>query len=481
MSDRGLGTWPASSSVISLLSLVVYEAEAGDAPLRVYIVSETENVKDDDGLSPPRVLGGERISRYPISKILISLSVSAVFVLSLLPGMTTGKMEDVPTESVDDETRQVAKWTVLVYLVADNDLDPYTEEDFQELKDGGSSDLVNVLILVDRLYDTAFLYSIVDNKMVELASLGEVNMGDPDTLTSFVEYSDTYYPAEHMLLYFWDHGTPTGGVGVDTTLDEESEPGSDWDWLSHDDMISALDGYHMDVIACDECSIGQMETLYEYASQGLSVDYVVASESYIGWRGFSYDKIHQRLVLNPDMTALELSMVIVEEFTNLFSVAPYKSEILTTQSVFDMSKIIPLGDAVTAMANALAKDIDSYRDVIRAAQFSSFMPWGARCESWIDMPTFVEQVMENVKKGSQVYRLCESVMDAYAEAMLGMGITKNSEMYGYQGMGILFPASPSSYTVAYADSEWGGFNIYITFDFPNKGWWPFLEAYWGLT
>jgi len=415
-----------------------------------------------------------------ISKVIISVSVSAVFVLSLFAGMATGKTEGVPTESVNDETRQVAEWTVLVYLVADNDLDSLTEEDFQELKDGGSSDSVNVLILVDRLYETAYLKRVVGNDMITLEDLGEVNMGDPDTLTWFVEYSVINFPAEHILLYFWDHGTPTGGVGVDTTLEEDSDPGSDWDWLSHHEMISALDGYHIDIIACDECSIGQMETLYEYAYNGLSVDYVVASENYIGWRGFSYDKIHQRLVLKPEMDALELSKVIVDEFTNLFSVAPFKSEILTTQSIFDMSKIIPLGDAVSAMANALAKNIDSYRDVIGAAQLSSIMPWGARGESWIDMPTFVEQIMENIKKGGAVYKSCEAVMDVYAETMLGMGITKNSEMYGYQGMGILFPASHNSYSVAYADSEWGGFNIYMTFEFPNMGWWSFLETYWGV-
>ena len=267
---------------------------------------------------------------------------------------------------------------------------------------------------------------------------------------------------------------------MDTTLDEDSEPGSDWDWLSHHEMISALNGYHIDIIACDECSIGQMETLYEYAYKELSVDYVVASENYIGWRGFSYDKIHERLVLNPEMDALELSKVIVEEFTNLFSVAPFKSEIMTTQSIFNMSKIIPLGDAVSAMANTLAQDIDSYRSVIGAAMRDSIMPWGARGESWIDMPTFVEQIMENVKTGGAVYKSCEAVMDAYAEAMLGMGITKNSEMYGYQGMGILFPASHNSYSVAYEDSEWGGFNTYMTFEFPNMGWWAFLETFWGI-
>jgi hypothetical protein len=405
--------------------------------------------------------------------------VTALFVASLFAGMAAIGAEDVSLEAVEDETRGVAKWSVLVYLVADNDLDPYTEEDFQELKDGNSGDYVNVLILVDRLNEPAYLYCIEDHEMVELESLGEINMGDPATLTWFVDYSDRNFPAEQMLLFFWDHGTPTGGVGVDTTL-EGDDPGDSWDWLSHHEMISALDGYHIDIIACDECSIGQMETIYEYMSKGLDVDYVVASESYIGWRGFSYDMILERLNLNPEMDARELSLVIVEEFTNLFSKPPYMSEILTTQSVFDMSKIAALGEAVTAMADAMASDIDAYRETIGAAALSSIIPWGARGESWVDMPTFIEQIMSGLKKGDAVYRAGETALAAYSEAMIGMGVTKNSEMYGYQGMGILFPASHSSYVVAYADSEWGGYNTYITFDFPNMGWLAFLEAYWGI-
>jgi hypothetical protein len=418
--------------------------------------------------------------RLPTLKTIVSISIVAAFIASVLPSMTMANTESVPIGIVDDETRDVAKWSVLVYLQADNDLDPYTEEDFQELKDGGSSDDVNVLALVDRLEEPAYLYCIEDNDMVVLESLGEINTGDPATLNWFIEYSDANFPAERMVLFFWDHGTPTAGVGVDTTLSEDSEPGSDWEWLSHHEVVSALEGHHLDVMATDECSIGQMETVYEYSAMGMDLDYLVASESYIGWRGFSYDKINQALVLNPDMDARELSLLIVNEFTNLFSKPPYMSEILTTQSVFDMAKIPALGEAVSAMANAMAEDIDSYRDVVYTAQMASMMPWGARCEGWIDMPTFVEQVMGGLKKGDPVYGLCEDVMAAYGEAMIGMGVTKNSAMYGYQGMGILFPASSTAYTVAYYDTEWGGYVIYETFVFPNMGWLAFLEAYWGI-
>jgi hypothetical protein len=419
------------------------------------------------------------VFRYSNLMGLACAAVAVVLVASLLSGAATARMTNVSQEVIAEETDGIAKWSVLVYIVADNDLDPYLEEDFQELKDGGSSADVNVLILVDRLYEPAYLLCVENNDFVPLESLGEVNMGDPATFSWFVTYSVTNFPAERMLLFFWDHGTPTAGVGVDTTF-EGSEPGTDWDWLSHHEVISSLGEQHVDVIAFDECSIGQMETMYEYVSKGLSVDYFVASESYIGWRGFSYDKIVQRLVLDPDMSSLELCMIIVEEFTTLFSVPPYMSEILTTQSVFDMAKIVPLGGKVTALAKALTADIDSYRATIKAASLKAIMPWGARCESWVDMPTFVGEVLASSKKGSIVAKACEDVLAAYAETMLGMGITKNSDMYGYQGMGILFPASHSSYTVAYADTEWGGYDIYKTYDFPNMGWLTFLEAYWGM-
>ena len=409
----------------------------------------------------------------------------ALIAASLLGSVSAAKMyaalsgDDAAGDMLGDVERTTADWTVLVYVVADNDLDFCTAEDFQEFRDGGSSESVNVLVLADRFEEPAYLYCIEDNDMVVLESLGEVNMGDPAMLTWFVDYADENFPAEHRILFFWDHGTPTAGVGVDTTM-EGDEPGEGWDWLSHREVAEALDGYHMDIIACDECSIGQMETIYEYVAMGVSVDYMIASESYIGWRGFSYDKIVQQLVLEPEMDALDLCTVIVDEFTNLFSVPPYMSEILTTQSIFDMSEISALGEAVTAMADALASDIDSYRETIKAAQLGSIMPWGTRGESWIDMISFVELLMDGIQSNDPVVGSCEAVLDAYGEAMLGMGVAKNTDLFGYEGMGILFPASHSSYSIAYADSDWGGYNVYKTFDFPNMGWWAFLESYWGM-
>lgn len=406
--------------------------------------------------------------------------VSALLAVSLFAGLSSaGRDVDAAggamgAASEDDVAEtDIAKWTVLVYLVADNNLDEYTETDLLELELGGSSEDVNVLIIMDKLYEPAVLMTIQEHERVVLEELGELNMGDQATMEWFLGYSDENFPAEHMVLFFWDHGSGVHGVACDETMPDGTIQA---DWLSHHELIGALDGYHMDVMAADECSIGQMETIYEYYAEGVDMDYWVASENYIGWRGFSYDEILLSLNADPDMDERTLSLIIVEEFTEYFSVPPYQSEILTSQSVFDMSKIEALGSAVLEMAETLAGDMDAYSTVIAGAQMAAMNPWGARSAGQVDLGMFVQSILDNVEEDDPVAADCAAVLSAYSECIIGMGVCKNNEMFGYTGMGILVPPSYSMYTVASA----GSYELYMGFEFPNIGWWAFLESFWGV-
>ncbi len=406
--------------------------------------------------------------------------VSALLAATLIAGLgAAGKGAPVPqavdpAEDADEETAaELAKWTVMVYLVADNNLDEYTETDLLELEVGGSSEDVNVLILMDKLYEPAVLMTIDGHERVVLEELEELNMGDQATMEWFLGYSAENMPAEHMLLFFWDHGSGVHGVACDETMPDGT---ISEDWLSHQELIGALDGYHMDIMAADECSIGQMETMYEYFASDVDMDYWVSSENYIGWRGFSYDEILLRLNADPGMDERTLSLIIVEEFTEYFSVPPYQSEILTSQSVFDMSKIEALGQAVLEMASTLSGDMDAYRSVVAAAQMAALNPWGARSAGQVDLGTFVKYILDNVEEDDPVAADCAAVLSAKSECVIGMGVCKNNDMFGYTGVGILVPPSYSMYTVAGAAS----YELYMGFEFPNIGWWAFLESFWGV-
>jgi len=50
-----------------------------------------------------------------------------------------------------------------------------------------------------------------------LDDLGAKSMAEPQTLSDFVIWAKTNFPAEHYALVLWNHGSGTGGYGVDTS------------------------------------------------------------------------------------------------------------------------------------------------------------------------------------------------------------------------------------------------------------------------
>src|SRR5512134_790810 len=118
-----------------------------------------------------------------------------------------------------------AKWTVMVYISGDNDLEGYVVSDIEsELAFTGSTNDVQIVALVDRGpgYDTSRgdwqtteFFHVTQGMTADLAHADvdwdaqhadELDMGDPQTLIDFVTWSKANYPADHYALYFWGHG-----------------------------------------------------------------------------------------------------------------------------------------------------------------------------------------------------------------------------------------------------------------------------------
>ena len=57
---------------------------------------------------------------------------------------------------------------------------------------------------------------ITDNKIL-LEALGEVNMGDPQTLIDFISYGKEHYPAERYQLCLYGHANAWYGACPDDT------------------------------------------------------------------------------------------------------------------------------------------------------------------------------------------------------------------------------------------------------------------------
>ncbi len=146
-----------------------------------------------------------------------------------------------------------AKWTVMVYMSGDNNLEDYVVKDIEEeLGLVGSNADIKILALADRGpgYDTSRgdwqttkLFKVKQgmkaNSSEAVADWGERDMGDPQTLIDFVIWSKKNYPAAHYALYFWGHSWnwEPGWTMRDYTTNHDT---LDYDTLDYGEIKAAL-------------------------------------------------------------------------------------------------------------------------------------------------------------------------------------------------------------------------------------------------
>ena len=110
----------------------------------------------------------------------------------------------------------VHKWTFMFYMNGDNNVEQAAFNDVAEMSSVGSNDSLAIVALFDRHpgYFNSGANDWSGTRYMVLraggqdrwVSLAERNMGDPQTLLSFVLSARKDFPAEHYALVLWDHG-----------------------------------------------------------------------------------------------------------------------------------------------------------------------------------------------------------------------------------------------------------------------------------
>nr|HPK07563.1 clostripain-related cysteine peptidase [Aminivibrio sp.] len=180
-------------------------------------------------------------------------------------------------EPVTSEERE---WTIIAYFDGDNNLEGFSLRDLKELEEGYPGPKVEVIVLLDRSkeFSTAMgdwtgtrafrlkksaREDEIDSQL--LADFGELNLGDPAVLESFIRESLRVFPAKKTALFMWDHGS--GWINM---ANDDDAPGSDRatdeitlaefrDVLKN--VSSGLPGGKLDLLFFDMCLMGQAETL----------------------------------------------------------------------------------------------------------------------------------------------------------------------------------------------------------------------------
>lgn len=213
-----------------------------------------------------------------------------------------------------------AKWTVMVYISGDNNLEDYVVKDIElELAPVGSSANVQVVALADRGpgYDTSRgdwqttkLFHVTQGMTAApenaVADWGERNMGDKQTLIDFVTWTRANYPANRYALVLWGHGWnwhPGYVMSDDTSADT----------LDYEEMKAALPSIgFIDVVGYDGCNMASIEIMNLWNGHATAI---TGSQEYVGWEGLQYELALAQMTSNPNMTADQVAVAFSQSAT----------------------------------------------------------------------------------------------------------------------------------------------------------------------
>jgi hypothetical protein len=358
-----------------------------------------------------------------------------------------------------------AKWTFMVYMDADNNLDAFAPYSLGMMEEIGSTESVNVVVLWDSFYRPAYMYKVVQGGIEEVKGFAlngeEANMGDSATLEAFVDCTLREFPAEHYVLVLWDHGNDVSGI----CWDENPE-----DHLTHPEVASALSGHHIDILATDACLMAMVEVAYEYNQYGLDTDYLVGSENYVPVNGYPYNTILEGMNQDPSMSELELAHMITGYFAEFYRPrAHFRGGVMATLSAVELAKMDEVVSSLSVLTAALTEDIEANHELISGARGEGMLPWSEYgWDRYVDMSTFVETIMLETHD-LDIRDAATAVLSRLEEVIVALGNTKPMESASAKGLGIWFP--PSYHATR-------GLSTYTTTRFASQGWLDFLHAYW---
>ena len=375
---------------------------------------------------------------------------------------------DIPERSkfsvggaVSRSIQPISDYTVLVYVVGSDLESEYylATEDLDEMIDGFPGDSINVIVETGGAPAEIDDYRYVDfttvkrheikNDIIEISDLGQQNMGDPKTLTDFLVWGTSSYPANNYALILWNHGSGINGYGHDDVS---------FDFLSLDEIDDALNSakklndVHYEMIGFDACLMATIEVANIVKDYG---HYLVASEEIEVGYGWKYDEIISSLNENPKQTGAELGQVIADSFfADTIEKSPSDMDLsrLTTLSVIDLTKIPSLNESINLLTSEIETNISkndmprfsvSLRDTERYGVISKGEDSGH-----MDIKHFTENISEYLPQfKSQSDRVQQAVDDSVIYKVNGAARTQAN------GLSIYMPVTSDAVSTTYRSSS----------------------------
>ena len=359
-----------------------------------------------------------------------------------------------------------AGWTVLVYSMADTDLEPFLLADLAEIGEVSPTGDLAVTVLADRAtgytdepalglgdWEGGKVLQFTAEGVEVVEELGEVNTGDPDVLRRFVADGLAAHPAEHTAVILTDHGAAWSGVGGDESAGA--------DLLTLGEMQDAVAGGladagvdRLDLLGFDACLMATYETASTFAGVA---DRMLASQELEPGHGWDY-RVLQMLADDPATTVDDLGRAVLDGFDAQAREEGTEADI--TLSLVDLTRMAAVDDAMDAFSGALTERVVALAPVVGAERATTLgfgrSPDPVEDTHMADLGILASQIgVEALDVSDEADALVRAINDAVVDRVEGQATR------GATGLSIYFPPQAEYFDVGYAEvpgaGSWAGF------------------------
>ncbi|TFF88012.1 MAG: hypothetical protein EU549_03780 [Promethearchaeota archaeon] len=363
------------------------------------------------------------------------------------------------------------KWTIMVYLDGDNNVEDIAFDEMRALEQIGSTPNVHICVLYDRAHygegekynwsnTRYFPYIIKDNDWYTSSwyiDMGELNMGDPATLEMFINMAKTQYPAERYGLVLFDHGAhEIFGDNLGGMCWDES---NSYDFLRIDEIVGVLEANPVDILIMEACT---MASATYYAELRDCCDVYVASENTMWGDNLPMHEVLKGLNANPLMNTEELGALCVEKYEEKYeNTINYDCQF--TLTAFRMSEYQNFFTALYQLSNQMIHKMDSeLQNIINISRGASNGPDYRR---QVDLKTFATWLNSSLS-GESPFPLVRQYAEDLIDAINNMMIAEFHSFYSlkYRGVSLYFPQNSSFYGSHfgnYSFAQWSTWDAFL--------------------
>lgn len=304
------------------------------------------------------------------------------------------------------------KWTLMVYLAADNTLAQAGLQDINEMEAASAHPDVNVVVEVEFSQNymqqagcdlsclnlpnwNTYRYLVTGTDTGHQGvngpaqDIGSRNMADPTELRDFVEWTQQTYPAERYALVLWNHGG--GYIGL---IEDQTDGGHGL--MSLTQLKEALTGLGpIDLVDFDMCLMGAYETMD--TMEGLA-DYVVFSEEVVPGAGNPYREVINGIQQN----ATASTSTIAEVFVNRFHESYAGGRSSTTKSAYEMAQFQDFESSLNTLAATLKTNLSTFSTALAQAAGNAQTYSYKQLKDLVDFLTLLKQGTTDATLHSQI-------------------------------------------------------------------------------